>query len=132
MLRLALALAAGGLLLVSTAQSADRTRHSGHIKAVSPNGQTIVLEEVGPGLKGSSTNQVISRPIALTPETRITLASRTEEGNGSSEWSGGFKETPLAPTDLRVGDYATVEAQTRDGRLVAVSVVVVRPTNSSR
>ena len=131
MLRLALAVVAGGLLLASTAQSADRDRFSGHIKEIGPNGQKIVLEEVGPGVKGTSKNEMLARSIALAPDTRITLAGRSEDAEGS-EWSGGFKETPLAAKDLQVGDYATVEAQTRDGRLVAVSVVVVRPTKASK
>jgi hypothetical protein len=131
MLRLALAVVAGGLLLASTAQSADRARFSGHIKEVGPNGQKIVLDEVGQGVTGTSKNEMIGRSIALAPDTRITLATRSEDAEGP-EWSGGFKETPLAATDLQVGDYATVEAQTRDGRLVAVSVVVLRPTNASK
>ncbi len=128
MIRIALALGVAGLLLVSAAHSAERSRYSGHIVNVSPNGQTITLQELG--ARAGTQNQVIDRALGVTPDTRLTLAARAEE-DGGGDWSGGFKESPLSVTDLRVGDYATVEAEARDGRLVAVSVLVVRPTGQT-
>ena len=123
--RIVLALAVGGLMLVSVAHSAERARYSGTVTAISPNGQTITLRELGAG-SASGGNLVINRSIALKPDTSMKLAARVEAGE-AADWPGGFKEVSIAAGDLRVGDFATVEAESHDRRLQAVSVVVVRP-----
>ncbi len=130
MLRIALALVAVGLTLVSVAHSAERARYSGRIKEVDRSGQAITLEELGPGIAPEK-NRVVDRRLVLTPDTRIELATRAGESE-ATEWPGGFKESPLAASDLRVGDYVTAETEAKDGRLIAISIVVIRPTNPSR
>ena len=129
MLRTALALILGGLLLASTVQSAEHARHSGRVVAVNPDGQTITLEALGAGTaKG---NQVVAYQIALTPETTIKLAIRSEDESGGG-WLGDFAESALTASSVRAGDFATIETRKRDGRLIAVSVVVIRPGTASR
>ncbi|PYM04591.1 MAG: hypothetical protein DMD82_13985 [Candidatus Rokuibacteriota bacterium] len=128
--RIALALVAVALTLVSVAHSADRTRYSGRIKEVTPSHQSITLQELGPGMELEK-GRVVDRRIVLTPDTQINLATRAGE-NETTEWPGGFKESPLPAGDLRVGDYATAETEAKNGRLIAISIVVIRPTGPSR
>ena len=128
--RIALALLAVGLMLVAVAHSAERARYSGRIKEVNPPGQAITLEVLGPWTAPEKI-RVVDRRIVLTKDTQITLAARASD-NEATEWPGGFNESPLAAGDLRVGDYATAETEAKDGRLIAVSVVVIRSTSPSR
>jgi hypothetical protein len=122
MSRIALAFALGGILAVSVAEAAEHPKFSGMVTAVTA--RSITLRELGgPGPSG---NLVISRSFALGPETAMKLAARAE-GEEAAEWPGGYKELSLTPADVRVGDFATVEAQRQDSRLTAISVVVVRP-----
>jgi hypothetical protein len=120
MLRTAIALT----LAVVLAHASEQPKYSGKVVAVDPSGQTITVEELGPGT--SSGNQVVARRIRLTPETSITVASRVQDERAGS-WPGAFTESPLEAGGVSPGDFVTVEAQKREGRLVAVSVVVVRP-----
>ena len=128
--RIALALIAIGLTLVAVVHSAERARYSGRIKEVARSGQAITLEELGPWIAPEK-NQVVDRRIVLTPDTWIELATRAGDTE-ATEWPGGFKESPLAASDLRVGDYATAETEAKNGRLIAISIVVIRPSNPSR
>jgi len=128
--RIALALAAVALTLVSVAHSAERTRYSGRIKEVNPSSQAITLQELGPGMAFEK-GRVVDRRIVLTPDTQVKLATRAGD-NEATEWPGGFMESPLAAGDLRVGDYATAETEAKNGRLIAISIVVIRPTGPSR
>jgi hypothetical protein len=124
MLRTAIALSLALVVPVCAALAAEQPKYSGKVVAIDPSGQTITLEELGPGT--SSGNQVIARRIRLTPQTNILVASRVQDERAGS-WPGTFTESPVEASSLSPGDFVTVEAQKRDGRLVAVSVVVVRP-----
>jgi hypothetical protein len=114
----------GMVLASSTAHGAAEARHSGTIARLSGNGRTITLEELGPWTAGGHARDELS--IALEPSTKIELVARSKEA-AADQWPGGFKETPLAPSDLRAGDYVTVAAHRNHGRLVALSVTVIRP-----
>ncbi len=116
--------------LLSTSPSLAEGKRSGTILAVAPSGQSLTLEEISAGI-APGRNQILTEPIALTPETVIMLVSRVEEAD-TADWPGGFKQTPLAPGDLRTGDYATIETARRAGKVVAVSITVVRPVSSGR
>jgi hypothetical protein len=65
---------------------------------------------------------------AMTPETRVELASRTDAAGG---YRGRWAEQPLPVSDLRARDYATVTAERKAGKLQASQVVVVRPGESA-
>jgi hypothetical protein len=122
MSRIALAFALGGILVGSVAESAEHPKFSGMVTAVTP--QSITLKELGgPAPSG---NLVITRSFTVGPDTSMKLAARAEAEEGA-DWPGGYKELSLSSGDIRVGDFATVEATRRDSRLTAVSVVVVRP-----
>ena len=127
MARIVRALALGGLLL-SAVEAAPR--YSGTIVAVDPGGRSITLNELGPGIPGGR-NQEIRRVIELSAATTLLLATRAEESQ-DTEWRGGYTESPIRVTDLKPGDYATVEAEAQNGSLRAISVVVVRPTAVAR
>jgi len=123
-----IALALGCLILSSAVEAAPR--YSGTIVAVDLAGSSITLNELGAAGPGGR-NQEIPRVIGLAPGTKLLLAVRAADSE-DAEWRGGYTESPIAATDLKPGDFATVEAETRDGKLVAISVVVVRPTAESR
>ena len=123
-----IALALGCLILSSAVEAAPR--YSGTIVAVDPAGSSITLNELGAGVPGGR-NQEIPRVIRLSPGTTFLLAARAADSEETG-WRGEYTESPIAATDLKPGDFATVEAETRDGKLVAISVVVVRPTAEPR
>jgi hypothetical protein len=104
------------VLLPAIAPAAGEARYSGRIAVA---GATeITLEELGPWTPGSP----ITRVFALGPATRIERVARSKR---AAPWPGGFEATALAARDLRAGEFATVTAEHRDGRLVASSVTVV-------
>jgi hypothetical protein len=121
---LALVLAA---LAVASAEAvtfaAEPSRHTGTVVAVQSDHKTLVLDEMGPWTGPASRPTRLS--IALTPDTVVTLATRAKAG-ASAEWPGSFAESTLAATEIRPGDSVTVIADSRQGRLVARSIVVVR------
>jgi hypothetical protein len=121
-------LALGCLCLSFAVEAAPR--YSGTIVAVDPAGSSITLNELGAGVPGGR-NQEIPHVIGLSPGTKLLLATRAADSEETG-WRGGYTESPIAATDLKPGDFATVEAETRDGKLVAISVVVVRPTAEPR
>jgi hypothetical protein len=117
----------GILALAPAAEAAGAAKHSGVVQSVSSG--TLTIAEVGIGM--GHRNQLLTLSIGVTPQTRIVLASRSDEVV-AAEWPGGFREAPVALTDVRPGDYATVEVDRQNGRLVARSIVVVRPTGDTR
>jgi len=123
-----IALALGCLILSSAVEAAPR--YSGTIVAVDPAGSSITLNELGAGVPGGR-NQEIPRVIGLAPGTKLLLTARAADREETG-WRGEYTESPIAATDLKPGDFATVEAETQDGKLVAISVVVVRPTAEPR
>jgi hypothetical protein len=123
-----LAVILGGVLW--TSPTLAEGRHSGTILAIAPGGQSLTLEEISEGI-APGRNRILTQPISLTPDTVIRLVSRVEEAD-PADWPGGFKETQLTPGDLRTGDYATIETALRAGKLVAVSVTVIRPVSPER
>ncbi len=129
MSRVSVALTLAGLTLVAQNVWAAESRYSGTILAVDASGQSIKLEELGAGPRGKRKNEIIARSIALTSATKILLVTRDDQ---TTDWPGGFKEAPITPNDLKRGDYATVRAEPKDGRLIATSVQVVRPVTPPR
>jgi hypothetical protein len=63
----------------------------------------------------------------VTPETTVVAVTRAERSAGGG-WLGGFSQTLLAPSDVKPGDYVTVTVECRNGKLVARSMEVLRPT----
>jgi len=124
MARMTLALALAGLVAASTAQAAATGKHSGTIVGVAAKGSTVTLEEMGPW-KGPG-QAPLRRVIHLTPTTKIVLVTRAS-GATPDGWLGGFTASRLSMSDVQRADYVTVSAVKRGGRLMAVSVEVVRP-----
>jgi len=116
------------LLAASPADRAEMARHSGLIIGVDPARGALTLDGIGPWHPGTGD---VRRVLGLTPLTRVVLVSRAT-GRARDGWSGGFDESPLTASDLRVGDYSNVTVAKRDGRLVAISITVVRPGQPAR
>ena len=108
------------LLAVSLAEAAD-LRFSGHVAAVDPGGDTILVEELGAG-KGSVPT-VIQRSVSIGPETAFEVVARSQDGGLPSV----FRAAPATRADVKGGDFVTVTAQQRGKRLHAASVSIIRP-----
>lgn len=111
-------------ILALTAAASAESAHSGRIVAIDEATRTITLEELGPA--PGETPAPATRTVELSPETRVELYVRAE-GAGEADWPGGFAAKPLAPADLRPGDFATVRLEGAAGRPRALAVAVVRP-----
>jgi hypothetical protein len=117
-----LALALGGVLMVSPAVASEWAVHTGAIVAANTKSSTVTIEEMGPW-HGPSTRPV-RREFHLTPSTVVEFAARKEEPNGRT---GVYVDRPLTVSDLRAGDYATVTVQREEGKAIATKIEVVRP-----
>jgi hypothetical protein len=112
------AMALGAVLLASPAAwASEAVQHTGTVTVVDAIRNTVTIEEMN--LK--------HEVFAMTPETRVELASRTDVAGG---YRGRWAEQRLPVSDLRAGDYATVTAEREAGKLQASQVVVVRPGES--
>lgn len=113
--------------LAFAATAAGQARqHSGVIVAVTPDAQTITVEEMGPG------STMHRRIVRLTSQTKIELAARAERTPATGGWPGGFVASPLQAIDLHPGDFATVTAPGLGDELVAASIVLVRTAGPRR
>jgi hypothetical protein len=131
MRHLAIGLLVAGLLVPGAGRAAterthagathEPTKHSGRIVTTGPRATTIELEELG------AQGRPLKRVIELQPDTKIALVARSTDA-APGQWPGDFRETPLAATELKPGEFATVTTARRDGRLSAVEITVVSPT----
>lgn len=106
--------------------AADRPRQSGTVASIDPAAHTITLEEIGPW--HGPTTPPTRRTIPFSPSTRIELVKRSAQPTAGG-WPGEYVESPLSPAEVRPGDFATVELAHENGRLVATTIDVVRPTS---
>ena len=109
---------------ITPGQAREALKFSGRLATISPPGPAVTVEELttwtGP------TTGLTEHSIGVSPSTEIRLVRRTE-GLSPDGWPGGFTAAPLSRSDLRVGDWVTVEAAREGDRLVAVSIEVMRP-----
>jgi hypothetical protein len=116
----------------------DAMRLSGTVLAVDAGAATVTIEELGAAATPTGTPSPRTRTVRLAPVTAIRLLQRQPGATETTEngWPGGFAATPLAVSDLRPGDFATVLLDRRDAREVASSIDVIRdvirPTAESR
>jgi hypothetical protein len=120
----ALALLLAGLA-AGVSLAASEARHTGTVVAVEPDRRRIAVEEMGPWV--GPKQGVVKHWIALVPETKVAAISRSDRP-GKNGWAGGFAAAPLTAEAIKPGDFVTVTTETRDGRLVARSVEVLRPS----
>jgi hypothetical protein len=99
--------------------------HSGRIVALSCDGQTITMEEMGvwTSLGNRTTREVVhpTRGATLTLVTRAFVPARATEPLATQ---------PVQAIDLSVHDYATATIERRGDQLMAAAVEIVRPTES--
>jgi hypothetical protein len=117
------------LVLVGLASAASlrasEAKHTGTVAAVEPDRQRIAVEEMGPW--AGPKQGIVKRWIALVPETKVAAISRSDRPTKDG-WRGDFAAAPLTAAAIKPGDFVTVTTETRDGRLVARSVEVLRPS----
>jgi hypothetical protein len=107
--------------VVSGAADPNRTRYSGTIAAIDPQGGVLVLEEVGPWLVEQGRTVLTRRTVVLTADTRFDIFIRANVPGG---FPGDFLEVALDADSITPGDFATVECVRTRGRLVAVRVTL--------
>ncbi len=133
MSRAALVCVLAGLVLAGSAVGATQTgheqKHSGVIVAVAPDAHTITMDEMGPWTGPQS--KPIRRTVEFTGSTTIQLDSRSVKAAATDGWRGGFQASPLEATALHPGDFATVTTEESNGKLVAASIAVVRPSTAA-
>jgi hypothetical protein len=122
----------GGLMVLAlplAAPATEPTRHSGTVVAVDEARGTLLIEELGPWT-GDLESTSVRREVRLAPDLEVTLVRRDPDGTGAKGWRGGFSETPIPRSQLRSGDYATVEARRRGADLVTNSIQVATPSGA--
>ena len=112
-------------LAAAASLPASEARHTGTIVAVEPDRHRIALEEMGPWV--GPKQGVVKHWIALVPETKVAAISRSDQP-GKDGWAGAFAASPLTAQAIKPGDFVTVTTETRDGRLIARSVEILRPS----
>ena len=120
-MRFGLALVVIGVLSVisfqAPANSADR--HSGTVIEVDAQAGTLVLEEMAVAGK---TRQL---QVRVTRETRVALSERLPDGQ-VTDLRNPFKETTLMLSDIRPGDFVTVELAGGGGKAAGSVMVTLR------
>jgi hypothetical protein len=121
-------LAISSLLVFTAPASAQRhgeVRHSGTIAEISPDGRTVVLEELlawqGPEAPGA-----VRRSVRLGPDTSIRLVERTSRWGEDGTARPGWESEALEPRDLKPGDFVTITLRS-GAKAPAVALEVVRP-----
>jgi hypothetical protein len=114
------------LALPLAVNATSSVRHSGTVVSIDEARGSLVLEELGPWT-GSLESTAVRREVRLEADLEVTLVRRDPDGTGADGWRGGFAQTAIARSELRPGDYVTVETHRRGALLVASSIQVVRP-----
>jgi hypothetical protein len=113
-----------GLMLASPAW-AGGARHSGSLAAVDPQAGTIVLDEVGPWKVRNGATVVTKRTIAVPADATLVIVRRAPQA--PSGYANDWVEERASLAALKPGAFVTAETESRDGRLVAMRVVVATP-----
>ncbi len=122
--RLLWVLTAGVLVVLAVrAPAGEYVRSSGTLVAIERDHVTLATEGPWGTLGGRAVTA--SEVIALQPETRVAIAHR--EVDAASGLPAGFVTVTAALRDLRAGDLVTVESVRQRGRLLALTIVSVRP-----
>jgi len=90
---------AGGL---SPVLAGPAERHSGTVVKVNPAARTLVVDELGALGKQRKLN------VRVTPQAQVILSKRVPDDQAQDP-RHPFKDTPVSLSDLRPGDFVTVE-----------------------
>lgn len=122
-----IAFALAAALTAAPALAVGTETHSGTLTAIDPSTQTLTLEEMGPW-RGPGTGLIAWR-IVLSPATKVELIRRSKQPVDGG-WPGGYVDSPLTPTQLHPGDFATIRVTRRGRERTATSIDVVRASDS--
>lgn len=109
-------------LLVSvwtTPLLAATARHSGRVVAVDPATRTLVVEEF------AAAGQVRRLTVRLPPEARVVLSTRLPDAE-ITDLRYPFKDTPIQLSEIRPGDFVTVELEGDKAQATSVTVTYRR------
>ena len=123
---LAVASLVNASMVTAAGTGSETVRHSGIVTSVDRARGILTLHEMGPW-KGPDTKPT-QLSIAVQPTTTVDLVQRSAVARDGG-WPGAYVESPLKPTDLRAGDFATVSTMHDGTRLVAVSIDLVKPSD---
>jgi hypothetical protein len=98
------------------------TRASGIVLAVDPRARTLVLQDMG------AVAEARTRHVELARDARVVLSERVDR---VEDLSHPFKDTVIALSDVRKGDFVVVEMRGPEGTAVARSVVVTFRANEA-
>ena len=121
-----LTIALSSLLAVSPALAAEPEVHSGVLTTIDPTHHMLTLSEMGPW-KGSMTARTI-QTMTISPDAKVEIVQRAKSAPAGG-WAGGFRESPLAVSQLHPGQFATLKLTRRAGKPTIESIEVVSPTN---
>lgn len=113
------------LLATTPALAAETDAHSGILTAIDPVHRTVTLSELGPWTGPTAARTM--RTLAIAPDAKIELVQRSKTTSGG--WPGGFRESPLAVTQLRPGQFATLRVVHQGGQPTVESIEVVAAAN---
>jgi len=122
-----IALALAAALTAAPALAVGTETHSGTLTAIDPSKHMLTLEEMGPW-RAPGTGLIAWR-ILLSPATTVELVRRSKQPVDGA-WPGGYVDSPLTPTQLHPGDFVTIWVTRHGSQLTAVSIDVVRASDS--
>lgn len=126
--RLAMTSVAAAVLAIASVQPARAAmeRFSGTVLAVDTTRRAITVGEVGPWRIEAGQTVIVPHTVHVSFTTEFFDVERRAEA-GAAGWPGGFVETPLGLSNVKVGDFVTVQAVLDNGSLVASKVWVLQP-----
>lgn len=92
-------------------------RHSGTVLAVDAAARTLVVEEL------AEAGKIRRLQVRVPPEARVVVSTRLPDDQ-ITDLRHPFKDTPIALSEIRPGDFVTIELGGEGGRRAATSVMV--------
>jgi hypothetical protein len=115
-----------GSLVGARPATATPQKYSGNVAEVDRGAGRIVLGVVGPWRVVDGVTQVTRVPVKVNEATRFVRVER-RPGPGPEGWIDNYVETPLAPWQVKAGDFVTATVNREGRQLVANQITVVVP-----
>jgi hypothetical protein len=108
--------------IATGATAGTRETHSGSLIGVDPAAGTIVLAEVGPWQLDRGQTRITERRIIVTDATVLARVRRAEAT--PTGFPGDFVQESLDRSELRPGDWVTVDCDHEGRTMTAVTITV--------
>lgn len=100
-------------------------RHSGTVTAVDPEARTLIVEEL------AEEGKVKHLRILVAQDAQLLLSERIPDRE-VTDFSRTFRETPLALSQIRSGDFVNLDVERSGDTLVARSITVTLRSETTR